>query len=62
MSDEKRINIEDLPAAEKELSPDEAKDVKGGAGIEMNSWLESAQAGQMSPTTDTKTSLKTPTK
>lgn len=58
MSDEKRINIEDLPAAEKELSPEEAKDVKGG--IEMNSWLEAAQAGNMSPTT--KTSLKTPTK
>lgn len=60
MSDEKRINIEDLAAPDKELSADEAKDVKGG--IEMNSWLEAAQAGKMSATTDTKTSLKTPSK
>jgi len=27
---ESRINIEDLPQAERELSPEEAKDVKGG--------------------------------
>jgi hypothetical protein len=34
MSDEKegnRINIEDLPTAESELTTEEAKDVKGGA-------------------------------
>lgn len=27
---EKRINVEDLPQAERELTTDEAKDVKGG--------------------------------
>ena len=35
MSEEKnesRINIEDLPQAEQELSDEEAKDVKGGSG------------------------------
>jgi len=38
MSDEKignRINLEDLPAAEQELSVDDAKDVKGGAWHEL---------------------------
>lgn len=33
MSDEpkeKRINIEDLPQAEEELTPEEAREVKGG--------------------------------
>lgn len=33
MSDEKqesRINVEDLPQAEQELTPEEAKEVKGG--------------------------------
>jgi hypothetical protein len=33
MSDEEkknRINVEDLPQAERELTPEEAKDVKGG--------------------------------
>jgi hypothetical protein len=27
---ESRVNIEDLPQAERELTPEEAKDVKGG--------------------------------
>ena len=33
MSDEqkeRRVNVEDLPQAEQELTPEEAKDVKGG--------------------------------
>jgi hypothetical protein len=36
MSDEKndaRVNIEDLPQAEQELTAEEAKDVKGGIGL-----------------------------
>ena len=39
MSDEKkenRIKIEDLPQAEREVSPEEAKGVKGGT--EYNTW------------------------
>lgn len=32
---DKRINIEDLPQAEQELTPEEAKDVKGGILIGM---------------------------
>ena len=38
MSDEKqesRIKVEDLPAVEKELSAEEAKNVKGGAWHEL---------------------------
>lgn len=38
MSDERegnRINVEDLPAAERELNAEEAKDVKGGAWHEL---------------------------
>ena len=38
MSEEKqesRIKVEDLPAAEKELSAEEAKNVKGGAWHEL---------------------------
>jgi hypothetical protein len=37
MSDEEadRINIEDLPATEREVSAEEAKDVKGGAWHEL---------------------------
>lgn len=34
MDDEnKRINIEDLPRAEEELTDEEAKNVEGGAGL-----------------------------
>ena len=45
MSDEKngnRINVEDLPAGGRELSAEEAKDVKGGAA-----WHELVILGDM---------------